>query len=381
EGKVTGLRIDHPDGLYNPLRYLTELQEECSRRTGEAPFYLLVEKILTGDEPLPDDWPVAGTVGYDFLNRLNGLFVPQASAAAMDTAYSGFIGRQIRFPELVYEKKKLILRAALASELNMLAFLLDRLSEQNRRYRDFTLGSLIEALRETIACFPVYRTYIDAHTGRVQPGDREHVERAIRQATRRNRSISSSVFEFVRQILLLEWPDDLDETARQEHARFVMKFQQLTGPVMAKGVEDTAFYIYNRLASLNEVGGEPERFGIAPGHFHAWVDRRRAHWPLAMNATSTHDTKRSEDVRARLNVLAEVSERWDSHVRTWAWLNADRRREEDGELYPDPNDEYLLYQTLIGAWPLEPLDAEGLAAFVERIQGYMEKATREAKVH
>ncbi len=381
EGKITGLRIDHPDGLYNPRDYLRALQAEASRRADGGPFYVLVEKILTGEEPLPDDWPVAGTIGYDFMNRLNGLFVATRNAAAMDAVYTAFIGRRWDVREMEYEKKKLILRVALASELNVLAFLLDRLSEQNRRFRDFTLGSLTDALREVIACFPVYRTYIDAHAGKVSQGDREHVERAIRVAVRRNRSTSSTIFEFIRGILLLRWPEDLDEEARREHARFVMKFQQLTGPVMAKGVEDTTFYVYNRLISLNEVGGEPERFGLSPHQFDAWLHRRQAEWPLAMNSTSTHDTKRSEDVRARIDVLSEMPERWGAHVRTWAQLNADRRREENGELYPDLNDEYLLYQTLVGAWPLERLDAAGHRNFVQRIQAYMEKATREAKVH
>jgi (1->4)-alpha-D-glucan 1-alpha-D-glucosylmutase len=380
EGKVTGLRIDHPDGLYDPPGYLRELQRECESRTGE-PMYVLVEKILTGDERLPEGWPVAGTVGYEFMNRLNGLFVAHQNGAAMDAVYTGFISRSLEFEELVYDRKKLILRSALASELNVLAYLLDRLSEQSRRFRDFTLGALTDALRETIACFPVYRTYIDAASGRVPDSDREHVERAIRAAARRNRTTSGTVYEFIRRILLLQWPDDLDEDARQEHARFVMKFQQLTGPVMAKGVEDTTFYIYNRLVSLNEVGGEPTRFGIPPEEFHRWIGERRDRWPNAMNATSTHDTKRSEDVRARINALSEMPERWGKHARLWAELNSARKRVVDGDPVPDRNDEHLLYQTLVGAWPLGEIHGEDREGFVERIQGYMEKATREAKVH
>jgi (1->4)-alpha-D-glucan 1-alpha-D-glucosylmutase len=381
EGKVTGLRIDHPDGLFDPRGYLRHLQHEAASRISEPSLYILVEKILTGEEELPGDWPVAGTVGYEFMNRLNGLFVATESEAAMSAVYEHFERRAPEFDDLVYDKKKLILRAALASELNVLAHLLSRLSEQNRRSRDFTLGSLTDALRETIACFPVYRTYIDARSGQVSDRDQQYITEAVGQAKRRNRSTSALIFDFVRDILLLRWPDDLDEDARREHARFVMRFQQLTGPVMAKGVEDTTFYIYNRLVSLNEVGGEPDVFGLAPAEFHQWVQSRQDSWPNAMNSTSTHDTKRSEDVRARINVLSEIPEVWAGRVSQWARWNAHNKTSEDHQAMPDRNDEYLLYQTLVGAWPLQPMDAEAHGEFVQRIQQYMEKATREAKVH
>src|SRR5690606_36894159 len=186
----------------------------------------------------------------------------------------------------------------------------------------------------------------------------------------------------IRDILLLRWPDDLSAGAREQHALFVMKFQQLTGPVMAKGVEDTSFYIFNRLVSLNEVGGEPGRFGVRPPDFHRWMEGRASRWPLAMNSTSTHDTKRSEDVRARINVLSEMPQEWSEAVREWSRLNAEARSEsEDGEAIPGPNDEYLFYQSLVGAWPLEPMDAAAAEEFTGRMQCYMEKATREAKMH
>src|SRR5690606_14863562 len=230
--------------------------------------------------------------------------------------------------------------------------------------------------------FPVYRSYIDAERGKVSAMDRAHVETAVRLAIRRNRATSRSVFEFIRNTLLLRWPDDLTDEARERHARFVMKFQQLTGPVMAKGVEDTAFYIYNRLVSLNEVGGEPDRFGMPPARFHRWIAERSAQWPLALNSTSTHDTKRSEDVRARINVLSEIPEVWGEVLWEWAAVNREfKSTSEDGEVIPSTNDEYLVYQTLLGAWPLEPMDQEGAAEFIARMQRYMEKATREAKVH
>jgi (1->4)-alpha-D-glucan 1-alpha-D-glucosylmutase len=381
EGNAQGLRIDHPDGLYDPRKYLRDLQAECARRTEEPPLYVTVEKILTGDEELPEDWETAGTVGYEYLNRLNGLFVASANEGALGALYNEFVGRTRRVEDLVYRNKKLILRAALASELNVLAYLLDRISEENRRFRDFTLGSLTDALRETIACFPVYRTYIDAHAGHLALRDREFVDRAIRAAIRRNPATSRTVFEFVRNILLLHWPDDLSAEGREQHAQFVMKFQQLTGPVMAKGLEDTTFYVYNRLVSLNEVGGEPARFGVSPTEFHVWMMERQANWPLSMSTTSTHDTKRSEDVRARINVLSEIPGVWGERVKAWAELNGAHREIVDGEPMPDSNDEYLLYQSLIGAWPLGEKEGSDRAGFVGRIQQYMEKATREAKVH
>ncbi|HVH12998.1 MAG TPA: hypothetical protein VM759_08100, partial [Longimicrobium sp.] len=242
EGKVTGLRVDHPDGLFHPRDYLRDLRRETAGLEAAEPFYVLVEKILTGDEPLPDDWPVAGTVGYEFLNAVNGLFVDPAGEAPMDAAYRAFTGATTAFGDLVYEKKGLILRTALVSELTVLTTMLNRISERNRCSRDFTWGALRHALREVLACFPVYRTYVDAVTGQVSPRDRAYVATAVRRAKRRNRGISGLIFDFVRDTLLLQWSDALDEEARREHADFVMKFQQLTGPVMAKGVEDTAFY-------------------------------------------------------------------------------------------------------------------------------------------
>ncbi|MDQ3309762.1 MAG: malto-oligosyltrehalose synthase, partial [Gemmatimonadota bacterium] len=351
EGKVTGLRIDHPDGLFDPRGYLRRLDHEATERSPDGPRPIWVEKILTGDEPLPDEWPVAGTVGYEFLNRVNGLFVATRNQDALDSIYRGFVGHMPRYRELVIDRKRLILRTAMVSELNVLAYLLDRLANQSRHSRDFTLGSLTHALRETIAAFPVYRTYIDAVAGRVSESDRGHVREAVRVAKRLNRTAPAAVFDFIGSTLLLEWPEQLDDHSRSEHARFVMKFQQLTGPAMAKGAEDTAFYTYNRLISLNEVGGEPDRFGVSPEEFHQWIAERAASWPRAMNTSSTHDTKRSEDVRARINVLSEIPDAWATRVRRWSEMNAAHKSEDDGNTIPDANDEYLLYQTLLGAWP------------------------------
>lgn len=381
EGVVTGLRIDHPDGLFHPRDYLRELQAgTVGVGTGER-FYVLVEKILTGDEPLPPDWPVAGTVGYEFMNRVNGLFVDARNEERMDGIYRRFARFRDPFDDIVYEKKELILRHALVSELTVLTTLLSRLSDKNRCSRDFTWGALRDALREVVACFPVYRTYIDARAGEVSERDRDYVRQAVRRARRRNPGVSGSIFDYVQSVLLLAWPENLDAEAREEHARFVMKFQQLTGPVTAKGVEDTSFYVFNRLISLNEVGGEPDRFGLPPADFHAFNAERARDWPHAMSASSTHDTKRSEDVRARINLLSELPDEWEARVTAWAQLNASKKAQEDGFPVPDGNDEYLLYQTLLGAWPLGESEDQAHQDFIGRIQQYMDKATREAKVH
>ncbi|HEU0079063.1 MAG TPA: malto-oligosyltrehalose synthase, partial [Longimicrobiaceae bacterium] len=381
EGVVTGLRIDHPDGLYDPRRYLVALQRMAMGLERTEDFYVLVEKILTGDEPLPKEWPVDGTVGYEFLNRVNGLFVAAGNEGRMDAVYRAFTGFRDDFETLVYEKKRLILRSSLVSELTVLTTLLDRISERNRCSRDFTWGSLRDALREVIACFPVYRTYIEAESGTVTARDRADVEQAVELAKERNRTTSPDIFHFVRDTLLLEWPDSLDPAAARQHARFVMKFQQLTGPVMAKGVEDTTFYVFNRLVSLNEVGGEPDRFGISPEEFHAFSLERAERWPHALSSSSTHDTKRSEDVRARINVLSEIPDLWAERVEAWRGFNAAKLRRDGRRPVPDANDEYLLYQSLVGAWPFGELDDQARQDFTARVQAYMQKATREAKRH
>jgi (1->4)-alpha-D-glucan 1-alpha-D-glucosylmutase len=371
EGNVTGLRIDHPDGLWDPARYFDRLQEAA------GPTYVVVEKILAHGERLPADWRVAGTVGYEFLNALTGLFVDPAARRGLDRLYERVVGERIDFADLVYQSKKLIMQTALASEVNVLAHLLDRLSERNRRFRDFTLYALRHAVREVIACFPVYRTYVCETTSEPSPSDRADVESAIAAARRRNPALDPSVFVFLRDLLLLRLgdPDDLEGQELQRH--FVMKFQQTTGPVAAKGVEDTAFYVYNRLVALNEVGGEPDRFGTAPEAFHALNAERQRDWPGGLSASSTHDTKRSEDVRARLAVLSELPGEWGRQVGEWSRRNRRKARQVGGQRAPDRNEEYLLYQTLVGAWPLGRPDS----AFTARIVEYMRKATKEAKVN
>lgn len=383
-GSVDGLRIDHVDGLWNPGEYLAQLQARTAQLTGDVPgglpLYLLVEKILLGEERLRPEWPVHGTTGYEFANQAIRLLIDPAAEPALTACYEEFIDDAPRFTEIAYQRKQLVMRLALASEINVLAFMLDRLSERNRWYRDFTLNALTTAVREVIACFPVYRAYVTPEQEPTREDIRE-VESAVRLAERRNPGIERSVFDFLGEILLKKFPENIDDEARAEHLKFVMKFQQCTGPIMAKGVEDTTFYIYNRLVALNEVGGEPHHFSLSPeGFFDQCATRLHEH-PHCMLATSTHDTKRSEDVRARIAALSELAAEWREALPRWSAANRDHKRDIDGELAPDRNEEYLIYQTLLGAWPLESMDDAARDCFVGRIQDYLIKAMREAKVN
>ncbi len=363
-GAVNGLRIDHVDGLWNPREYFEKLQQ----RSGGI--YLLVEKILTGGERLRKDWAVHGTTGYDFTNQVTQLLVDASAEKMLSETYRRFLGETIRFDDLVYDKKRLTMRLSLASEINVLGSMLDRISEKNRWHRDFTLNALTAAVREVIACFPVYRTYLEPGREATED-DRQVIFRAVAAAKRRNPAIEVSVFDFLRDILLMKFPENIDEEARREHVVFVMKFQQCTGPIIAKGLEDTAFYIYNRLVALNEVGGEPQRFGSSAETFHRQCLDRLAEWPHAMLATSTHDTKRSEDARARAAALSEIPVEWRRAVQKWRSANRRHKRDIEGRPAPDANEEYLLYQTLLCVWPAE----------TSRIQDYMTKAIKEAKIN
>ena len=412
EGKIDGLRIDHPDGLYDPKQYLERLQQryalELAREAHEAaaggppweevgakvreelektapgsplwrPLYVVVEKILGTGEPLPEDWPVYGTSGYEFLNAVNDLFVDAENAAAFTRLYLDWGDVDPLFPVTVFQKKTLTLQVSLSSELQMLAYQLDRLAQKNRWSRDFTFHSLRHALREVVAWFPVYRSYISERG--VSDRDRRYVIGAVSKARRGNPAITAALFYFVRDMLLLHYPEAATEADREEQRRFVGKFQQVTAPVTAKGVEDTAFYVYNRLASLNEVGGDPGRFGAPPADLHRFLQDRQAAWPHALSPLATHDTKRGEDVRARLNVLSEIPDEWMQRLEHWRGLNDPQRVQAEDELAPDYNEQYLLYQTLLGAWPLEPYTPEEFAEFVGRVQAYMLKALHEAKIH
>ncbi len=386
-GQVDGLRIDHPDGLYDPAQYYERLERRLAElapgapveAAGGPPLYVVAEKILAVHEHLPENWRVHGTTGYDFGNLVNGLFVYAPAEREMDRVYRWFAGTQPGFDDLLYESKKAVMRSALSGELHVLANYLDRISESDRHTRDFTRTAQHMALFEVVACFPVYRTYVTGE--RVTEEDRRYVDWAIAAAKRRSTAVDVSIFDFIRRILLLQDMEGRDERYKKMAVEFAMRFQQYTAPVMAKGMEDTLFYRYHRLVSLNEVGGDPRRFSVSVSAFHHASQERQRRWPRAMLCTSSHDTKRSEDARARLNVLSEIAPDWRLHLARWSRLNRSKKRRTDTGLVPSPNDEYLFYQTLMAVWPATPPDAAQLENLRERVQAYMLKAIREAKVH
>jgi (1->4)-alpha-D-glucan 1-alpha-D-glucosylmutase len=408
-GDVSGLRIDHCDGMFDPRQYLIRLQllsiaSQCcgaqpqgpTGKNGieqevldtirgydwsaaQGPLYVVVEKILEPSEPLPRDWPVRGTSGYDFVYFGNQIFICRENEQRFTEFYEQLTGMPSDPEAIIYFSKLNVMRNALSSEVYVLTNLLSRLASSSRRARDFTDDLLESAIRETIACFPVYRTYID-NRGQYSARDQEFIRRAISRARQRNREMDTSVFDFLENTLLLHGKarEEIDE----RELYFALKFQQLTGPVMAKGVEDTAAYVYNRFISSNDVGSSIASFGIEPELFHRSSQERLGWSPDAMLATSTHDTKRSEDVRNRLNVLSEMTYLWPSCVRRWVRMNAKYKRVlEDGRVAPDPNEEYFLYQTIVGAWPWRMESAADREEFLERMQQYMTKALSEAKVN
>ncbi len=403
-GKVTGLRLDHPDGLWEPARYFARVQrgvfldrarlasagpdlardlaERYDREARERPLrplHVVVEKILSRGEELPAEWAVHGTTGYEAAALLGGLFVDASAEGEMTRIHERFVGHATDLSALVHDGKKLILETALAGELNVLAHALKRLSDRDRHTRDFTLGTLTAALREVCACFPVYRTYVDEEATEVAPRDRAAIGVALRLARRRDPTTDTSAYDFLRSVLLRELPEAVAEGDRGPFSPFVMKLQQLTSAVMAKGVEDTAFYVYSRLVALNEVGGDLHRFGVEPAELHQANEERLRRWPSSLVTTSTHDTKRSEDVRARISVLSELPAAWEAALLAMARAAQPFKTARDGASAPDAGEEYLLYQTLLGTWPDGA--ARAPAAYVDRIAAYMRKATKEAKVN
>lgn len=381
EGKVDGLRLDHPDGLYDPAQYFERLQRALSSTGGSdatGSRYIVIEKILTGSERLPADWPVDGTTGYDYANLVNGLFVDVASAGRLERIYRGFVNDDETYEEIAYRSRKLIVQVPLASELSVLANQLARIALSKRRTCDFTLNSLRAALTEVVSSFPVYRTYVSPT--QVSDNDERYIRYAVDVAKWRSPAADTSIFDFIREVLLTSIAEGQDAAYQNAIMAFAMKFQQFTSPVMAKGLEDTAFYRYERLASLNDVGGDLRRFGTTPDEFHEANLERLRLWPNTMLATGTHDSKRSEDVRARINVLSEISGQWRLRVRDWRRFNHSHKRMVNDQLSPSPNDEYLFYQTLVGAWPVSPLSNENeWNGFSDRMESYMLKAIREAK--
>src|SRR5262245_36153812 len=431
EGRVTGVRIDHPDGLFDPAKYFEMLQDlaadawDLPRTPSARPLYVVAEKILSGRERAPS-WCVYGTTGYDFLNQVNGLFVDPSRARQMRRVYAKLTGQTQSFDDLLYETKRLIMDTAMASELTVLAHMLDRIGEGNRRTRDFTLNSLRDMLVEVVACFPIYRTYVNEQ-GWV-PEDRAALERAIVRARRRNPAMESTIFDFFREVMLPRDPEDLqgpsarassaseprersgvgvpaseraggagakpppryerrggyppaDATETAQRLVFAMKFQQYTGPLQAKGLEDTAFYRNNLLLSLNEVGGDPSRFGVSAPEFHEMNQQRRQDWPYEVIATSTHDTNLGAAARARIDGRAESPDEWGREAAKWMRANKAARTILDSEPAPDRNDEYRFYQARVGAWPAGATSPAAPPELVERMQAYMAKAVKEAKLH
>jgi (1->4)-alpha-D-glucan 1-alpha-D-glucosylmutase len=370
QGAVDALRVDHPDGLFDPRDYFRKLQEACPK-----PVYLVVEKIVAPFENLPEDWAVHGTTGYRFANVVNGLFVDSAAEARLTRTYHQFIGNDVSFGEVASNAKRLILRTALASELTVLTSRLARIARAHRDTRDFTFTTLRDALADVIAAFPVYRTYIDED---LHPDDRRYIDWAVNRARSQTLSADVSVFDFIRDAFTMDLPARTPALGAAIRF-FARKVQQLTAPVMAKGVEDTSFYRYNRLLSLNDVGGDPEEFGFPPAKFHRASAHRAKHWPHTMLATSTHDNKRSEDVRARIDVITELAAGWRLQLTKWSRMNQGRKTLVDEQPAPSRNDEYLLYQTLLGSFPAGNPRGEELARYRERILAYMQKAQREAK--
>ncbi|MET0680831.1 MAG: malto-oligosyltrehalose synthase [Burkholderiales bacterium] len=388
-GKIDGLRVDHPDGLYDPVGYFERLQRGYAQSasldlppvTGDRPprpLWVVAEKILAGHERLAESWAVYGTTGYRFATVANGLLVDTRAKQRFERIWRTFTGQSIDAAQAAYLGKRAILRGALASELTVLATELLRLARADRSTRDYTFNTLRQALAEVIACFPVYRTYL---RDRVSPQDRRYIGWAVAHARRRSRAADATIFDFVRTALLAEPPPGAAPGLASGYRAFAVRFQQLTAPVTAKGVEDTAHYVFTPLASLNEVGTDPGMFGIRVAAFHGASADRAAHWPHTVLATSTHDAKRSEDVRARIDVLSEMPAAWRLLLRRWSRMNRSKKRTVDDAAAPARHDEYLLYQTLLGTFPAGDLDAAALAEYRGRIERYMLKAVREAKLH
>jgi (1->4)-alpha-D-glucan 1-alpha-D-glucosylmutase len=379
QGKIQGLRIDHADGLYDPAAYYQRLNQNIaavlSVTAGQAapPLYIVAEKIVANYEYLSSDWLIHGTTGYEFANIVNGLFIDSAAEKPLTRAYVRFIGNRQDFDELVYQAKKHVMTTALASELNVLANQLSKIADASSKTRDYTLNALRYALSEVIACFPVYRTYINSQT--VSKKDSQYINWAVEQAKQRSRAADKTVFAFIRDILLTEHNAIVPF---KDLLKFIMKFQQYTAPVMAKGFEDTALYQYNRLISLNEVGGDSRRFGYSVNAFHHFNLERIKKWPHTMLCLSTHDCKHSADVRARINVLSEIPQQWQEAVLRWRRLNKFTKTKNSRAVIAR-SDEYMFYQVLIGTWPLTDIKDAALIYYRERIERYMLKAVREAK--
>ena len=380
EGKITGLRIDHIDGLYDPLKYLNRLQHHATAKAMKAGIspgmYIVVEKILADDEPLPGEWPVYGTTGYDYLNLVNTFFVNNEGIPILNSTYSRFTGDHDTFDDVVYNKKRQVIDELFAADFSTLAHELQHLVKKPSSNNILTCEQLKKALVSITACLPVYRTYINGES--VNSRDRLYIERSIQKAQQREPNLNQRAMSFIESVLLLKHQVSCNPEYLQDCLHFVMRWQQVTGAVMAKGFEDTALYTYNRLVSLNDVGSDPESKGLSIEEFHHKNMHRHAYWPHTMNTTSTHDTKRGEDVRARLNVISELAEEWGSRLLQWNKWNLPAKQTVAGKPVPEPSMEVLIYQTLLGAWPNSEEDEPD---FIDRLKSYLIKGSREAKTY
>lgn len=369
DSKITGLRVDHVDGLRDPAGYLTWLRRTFRGASGAKP-YVLVEKILAAHEELPEQWPVAGTTGYEYLNKLNGVFVDPDGHRKLDTIYSQFTGRSEGFRTVVYEKKRFVVDWLFQAEVELMQRDLVAMAARVRQGRDLTSRQLGQALVEISACMPVYRTYTMEPP--VSADDRGYIEAAVELARDYRPDLDSAAFDFVESVLLLE----VSERLLKEAVEFVKTWQQFTPPLMAKGLEDTSLYVYNHLISLNTVGGEPDEGDVSLSEFHEFNQRRVEKWPGAMSSTSTHDSKRGEDVRNRIDVLSEMPDDFQARLEKWAEWNAPKKMSPEIAEPPSRNEEMLLYQTLLGSWPV---DEGQLEAYPERLRQFLIKSAREAK--
>ena len=369
EEKISGLRIDHIDGLYDPSDYLKNVRD----RTKDI--FLVVEKILGFEENLPAFWPVQGTTGYDFLNFLNEIFCQKKNNYRLTAFYNKFAEQNKTYEQIVIEKKRLIIQTRMAGDVENLAILIEEISSKDRFGVDVTLHGIEEALEEILAHFPIYRTYISGSENRKT--DRKYLSEVIEKVKDENQLLAKE-FRYIGSLLTKDFDEKFTLEQKDKSLNFLMKFQQLTGPIIAKGFEDTVLYVFNRLISLNEVGSNPGKFGITLKEFYNFNKKRFAGWPHTINTTSTHDTKRGEDVRARINVLSEIPEEWVKKVRLWNKLNNKYKKNRNGYLIPDKNLEYFIYQTLLGSFPF---DIESNENYVHRIKQYLVKSMREAKEH
>lgn len=382
---IDGLRIDHIDGLIDPSGYLQRLREvsrEASHRSNpDHDMYLVVEKILSGNEELPGEWPVHGTTGYEFGSLTLQLLVAPSGEALLTRGYEAFIGRQQSFQQVVRDSKIRIMDNEMAAELNVLARAAARVARLTPRTADFTGGILLRAIRALITCLSVYRTYLDSKA-MPSEADLTVLQAAIAAARAYDREIDPSVFTFLEKLLNGQLMEPRSGFIRHKVLRCAMRLQQYSGPVMAKGLEDTAFYRFNRFIALNEVGSDPECFGIDIDTWHRANVKRIQQWPHSMLTTSTHDSKRGEDTRARLAVLSELPEDWLSHIAKWKKLLLEAADLQDDQI--DLNDVYQVLQMLVGSCPATLTlqaddDAPELLDFRERAMAATRKSLREAK--